>query len=271
MKKTIKLISIIVITLFALNACNKENPQNAVNEYVSLNKEGKSTSIKEYALDLIYPTHRPEGGVPKEVINTIDNFIANIDTEILSEEINKDNAKVELQVKGVNFIKEGIKINKERLDAINKGTYNPTEDITITFKKAIENGEIETRKRIINLTKVDKGWQVNKEDINKVILGVDKTMEMKLYLSEVSQGGELEAKELSIEDSLKYVKKILGDNIEEVKRVYEEEVGVDEVTYKVDKHLINVRYIYPYKTKGNETLNEYDKTKTYGIYFSLEK
>ena len=88
-------------------------------------------------------------------------------------------------------------------------------------------------------------------------------------LIESSYSSEENPKELTMEESLEYVKSVLPSGIQEVNKVFESEVGVTSVIYEVDGSKFEVRYMHPYKEDGN-MVDEYDLSKTVGIYFNKE-
>lgn len=90
--------------------------------------------------------------------------------------------------------------------------------------------------------------------------------DLKQKLKEKSYSSESNPKELTMEESLKYVKSVLPKGIEEVESKFEKEVGVTEVIYKCGDSKFEVRYMHPYKQDGN-MVDEYDLNKTVGISF----
>lgn len=105
---------------------------------------------------------------------------------------------------------------------------------------------------------------------NNTLNEVKKTenQEIEEKLSKASYSSELDPIQRTMEESVEYVKGILPQGVEEVDRNYESEVGVTEVTYKVDNLEFKVRYMHPYKENGNS--DEYDLNKTAGIDLALK-
>lgn len=86
------------------------------------------------------------------------------------------------------------------------------------------------------------------------------------YLSDISYGSEENPRDLTMEESISYVKSHIGEDIKEVNRIYIDNLGVMVVTYEQGNKIYKVRYINPYKTDENgNTGNEYDRTRTVGI------
>ena len=85
---------------------------------------------------------------------------------------------------------------------------------------------------------------------------------------ESSYSSEENPKELSMEESIDYVKGIIPNGSKEIENVYEKEVGVNQVIYEYEGQKIEVRYMHPYKEDGNN-VDEYDLNKTVGIYIGF--
>lgn len=92
--------------------------------------------------------------------------------------------------------------------------------------------------------------------------------ELERKLTQASYSSELEPIERSMEGSVLYVKEILPEDVKEIDRTYESEVGVTAVTYKVNNIEFEIRYMHPYKNNGNS--DEYDLSKTAGIALTLK-
>ncbi|CEQ23213.1 hypothetical protein [Paraclostridium sordellii] len=85
---------------------------------------------------------------------------------------------------------------------------------------------------------------------------------------ESSYSSEENLKELSMEESIDYVKGIIPKGSKEIKNVYEKEVGVNQVIYEYEGLKIQVRYMHSHKEDGNN-VDEYDLNKTVGIYIGF--
>ena len=85
---------------------------------------------------------------------------------------------------------------------------------------------------------------------------------------ESSYSSEENLKELSMEESIDYVKGIIPKGSKEIENVYEKEVGVNQVIYEYEGQKIEVRYMHPYKEEG-KNVDEYDLNKTVGIYIGF--
>lgn len=83
---------------------------------------------------------------------------------------------------------------------------------------------------------------------------------------DISYSSEVNPKELSMEKSIEYVKENTNQNIKEISRKYEDEVGVTEVKYESENKKYVVRYMHPYIEEGYITYQEYDLSKTVGIW-----
>ncbi|MGX4599999.1 hypothetical protein [Faecalimicrobium sp. JNUCC 81] len=120
--------------------------------------------------------------------------------------------------------------------------------------KNLENGN--------STTKVEKSNDKNAEKENKNI------QELKDKFKESSYSSESNPKELSMDESIDYAKKVIPENVKEISNKFEKEVGVTQKIYEYEDYEIEVRYMHPYKEDGNQ-VDEYDLSKTVGIYFNL--
>lgn len=116
---------------------------------------------------------------------------------------------------------------------------------------------------ISNQNSLNQSVEKNDED-NKH----QELLELADKFRESSYSSEENPKELSMEESIDYVKGIIPKGSKEIKNVYEKEVGVNQVIYEYEGLKIQVRYMHPYKEDGNN-VDEYDLNKTVGIYIGF--
>ena len=83
-------------------------------------------------------------------------------------------------------------------------------------------------------------------------------------LSAVSNYGESDPIERTMEESIEYTKRYLPKGIKEVKTSFDSEPGVTEVIYEYDGLYYRATYMHPFKEGGNN-VDEYDLEKTVGI------
>ncbi|WP_270505019.1 hypothetical protein [Paraclostridium sordellii] len=123
----------------------------------------------------------------------------------------------------------------------------------------------------------DKEENLDTSNQNSLNLSVEKNDEDNKYqelleladkFRESSYSSEENSKELSMEESIDYVKSIIPNDSKEIENVYEKEVGVNQVIYEYEGQKIEVRYMHPYKEDGNN-VDEYDLNKTVGIYIGF--
>ncbi|RGX05294.1 hypothetical protein [Paraclostridium sordellii] len=123
----------------------------------------------------------------------------------------------------------------------------------------------------------DKEENLDTSNQNSLNLSVEKNdednkhqelLELADKFRESSYSSEENLKELSMEESIDYVKSIIPNDSKEIENVYEKEVGVNQVIYEYEGQKIEVRYMHPYKEDGNN-VDEYDLNKTVGIYIGF--
>lgn len=123
----------------------------------------------------------------------------------------------------------------------------------------------------------DKEENLDTSNQNSLNLSVEKNdednkhqelLELADKFRESSYSSEENLKELSMEESIDYVKSIIPNDSKEIENVYEKEVGVNQVIYEYEGQKIEVRYMHPYKEEGNN-VDEYDLNKTVGIYIGF--
>lgn len=123
----------------------------------------------------------------------------------------------------------------------------------------------------------DKEENLDTSNQNSLNLSVEKNdednkhqelLELADKFRESSCSSEENPKELSMEESIDYVKSIIPNDSKEIENVYEKEVGVNQVIYEYEGLKIEVRYMHPYKEDGNN-VDEYDLNKTVGIYIGF--
>ncbi|MCH1967152.1 hypothetical protein [Paraclostridium sordellii] len=123
----------------------------------------------------------------------------------------------------------------------------------------------------------DKEENLDTSNHNSLNLSVEKNdednkhqelLELADKFRESSYSSEENLKELSMEESIDYVKSIIPNDSKEIENVYEKEVGVNQVIYEYEGQKIEVRYMHPYKEEGNN-VDEYDLNKTVGIYIGF--
>ncbi|CEN29853.1 Uncharacterised protein [[Clostridium] sordellii] len=123
----------------------------------------------------------------------------------------------------------------------------------------------------------DKEENLDTSNQNSLNLSVEKNdednkhqelLELADKFRESSYSSEENLKELSMEESIDYVKGIIPNDSKEIENVYEKEVGVNQVIYEYEGQKIEVRYMHTYKEEGNN-VDEYDLNKTVGIYIGF--
>ncbi len=169
MKKLVKLTTMMMMMSLFLVGCSPQKPGDEVISYFD-----ELTTIQT---EEIYEDPFDEAVVL---------FLSNIsDVEILSETINEDKTSASVQVKltGPNYVDI---IEKSMSDGMMKGFVNvfsgeeiSDQQIADIYIKNINDSQVEYREGYVNLTKIDKKWQVEEDDdLYSLIYSIDNMSEL---------------------------------------------------------------------------------------------
>ena len=99
-------------------------------------------------------------------------YLSKLDVKVLSEKIDGDKATVEVEVKGLNFAQLMVEVIQDNLANVFGGEQPTDDQLNAQLLEKVKNGKPQTRKGKINLTKSDKGWQINQdENLTSLVLG----------------------------------------------------------------------------------------------------
>lgn len=145
--------------------------------------------------------------------------------------------------------------------------YNPNE---LGYIWIVDKGIDNQEKLLSNLMKIDMesiktpNIEVDNNTIEE-LNNKDNNVGM-ISREDISYSSEIEPKLLTMKESLEYVRNNTEQNIKEINRSYEDEVGVTEVTYNSANEKYVVRYMHPYKITDEGVEDGYDLSKTAGIW-----
>ena len=91
-------------------------------------------------------------------------YLSKLDAKVLSENIDKDKATVEVELSGLNFSNIILEIVQESISNVFSGVEMSDEDMSNSILEKVKSGKVETRTGNITLSKVDKEWKINTDD-----------------------------------------------------------------------------------------------------------
>lgn len=171
MIKKIKLVCMALCTIFILTGCASQSPSDVVNQYFKEIKEGTNADVSKYLMESIEEqTNTVEN--TEEDNELIDVVFSKLDAKVLNENVDGDTATVEVELTGVNFGNIMLEVIQESIGNMFSGTESTEEDMTNLMLNKAKNSELQTRTGKINLSKVDKKWQIETdEDVMTLMLG----------------------------------------------------------------------------------------------------
>lgn len=176
-----KKLTILIITILSLGmmsvGCKSESPTDVVNSYFAQLKNGDSEQANEFIESAISQT---EEGTSNEAEEETDEtmeealklYLSKFDTKVLSEEIDGDNATVNVEINGPNFSNMMMEVIQESLADAFSGKEVDDEYMSRSFLDKVKSSKNEVRTGKINLTKEDKEWKIKSDDnIVSLMLG----------------------------------------------------------------------------------------------------
>lgn len=166
----------LVISIFLFAGCgNTPSPKKVTEDFFKDIKAGTSSKIGKEVLK-----HELAGkDIPPEIVSAVFDAISKMESEVVGETIDGDNATVDVKIKGVNFKKViGTSFKKLIPYAITSGNVSKEEKnkkMEEVFLQSLKEAPVEEKTGKINLTKEKDGWVVSKdENLLKVVFGVSK-------------------------------------------------------------------------------------------------
>lgn len=99
-------------------------------------------------------------------------YLSKIDAKAISEEVDGDNATVEVELNGPNFANMMMEIIQESLEAAFSGEEMDEDYMSKSLLEKVKSSENEVRTGKINLTKEDKSWKIKSDDnVMSLMLG----------------------------------------------------------------------------------------------------
>lgn len=179
-----KKLAILIITILSLGTilvgCKSESPTDVVNIYFEQLKKGDSEQANEFIESTISQTEEETSDDSDNVEDETDEvmeealklYLSKIDAKVLSEEIDGDNASVEVEINGPNFSNMMMEVIQESLADAFSGKEVDEDHMSRSFLEKVKSSKNEVRTGKVNLTKEDKNWKIKSDDnIVNLMLG----------------------------------------------------------------------------------------------------
>lgn len=167
--KKIKIMLMIVLSMAVVTGCGAKSPTEVVNHYFSEIKKGENADLANYLLENVELQNKEddkdkdEESDPK-MEEAMKIYLSKLDSKVLSEKIDGDEATVEVEVTGLNFSNIILEILQESLANVFTGNEMTDEDMSNSVLEKVKSGKVDTRTGTISLSKVDKEWKINTDD-----------------------------------------------------------------------------------------------------------
>ncbi|WP_297134562.1 hypothetical protein [Terrisporobacter sp.] len=179
-----KKLAILIITILSLGTilvgCKRESPTDVVNIYFEQLKKGDTEQANEFIESTISQTEEETSDASDNVEEETDEvmeealklYLSKIDAKVLSEEIDGDNASVEVEINGPNFSNMMMEVIQESLADAFSGKEMDEDYMSRSFLEKVKSSKNEVRTGKVNLTKEDKNWKIKSDDnIVNLMLG----------------------------------------------------------------------------------------------------
>ena len=179
-KKLVVLITIILSLSMMLVGCKIESPTDVVNSYFTQLKNGDSEQANEFIESAISQSEEETSDQTKEETEETDEimeeafklYLSKIDVKVLSEEVDGDNAVVEVEINGPNFSNMMMEVIQEALADAFSGKEMDDDYMSRSFLEKVKSSKNEVRTGKVNLTKEDKQWKIKSDDdVTNLMLG----------------------------------------------------------------------------------------------------
>lgn len=167
MKNKLKVMLIAILSMVALTGCSSVSPSKVVESYFNEIKLGENADVENYLSDAANSAEKNIDSEAEEdpVMNeAIKLYLEKLNVKTISENIDGENAKVEVEVSGLNFGKLIIEVLQESIASMFSGSEVADSEISTSFLEKVKISEVESRKGEVNLSKSDKEWKINVDD-----------------------------------------------------------------------------------------------------------
>ncbi len=169
MKNKLKIMIVALLSMVIVTGCGSKSPTEVVNDYFNEIKKGENAEVTEYLLENIESTEdstesNDETSQDPKIEEAMKLYLSKLDAKVLSENIDKDKATVEVELSGLNFSNIILEILQESISNVFSGVEMSDEDMSNSILEKVKSGKVETRTGNITLSKVDKEWKINTDD-----------------------------------------------------------------------------------------------------------
>ena len=172
MKNKLKIMIVALLSMVIVTGCGTKSPTEVVNDYFNEIKKGENAEVTEYLLENIESTEdstestesNDETSQDPKIEEAMKLYLSKLDAKVLSENIDKDKATVEVELSGLNFSNIILEIVQESISNVFSGVEMSDEDMSNSILEKVKSGKVETRTGNITLSKVDKEWKINTDD-----------------------------------------------------------------------------------------------------------
>lgn len=169
MKNKLKIMIVVLLSMVIVTGCGTKSPTEVVNDYFNEIKKGENAEVTEYLLENIESTEdstesNDETSQDPKIEEAMKLYLSKLDAKVLSENIDKDKATVEVELSGLNFSNIILEIVQESISNVFSGVEMSDEDMSNSILEKVKSGKVETRTGNITLSKVDKEWKINTDD-----------------------------------------------------------------------------------------------------------
>ena len=195
MKKRLVILIMTVLSLgIILVGCKSEKPSDVVNTYFEQIKSGDTEQATKFIENTISQTDKDSSQDPgnsdeknDEVMDEVMEdalkiYLSKIDAKVLSENIEGNNAFVEVEINGPNFSNMMMEVIQESIADAFSGKEVDEQYMSKSFLEKVKSCKNEVRTGKVNLIKEDKKWKIKSDD-NIVNLMLGKARNQDSFLS----------------------------------------------------------------------------------------
>ncbi|MGX4599566.1 hypothetical protein [Faecalimicrobium sp. JNUCC 81] len=172
MNNKLKLIIMMIGTIFMITGCTSESPSDVVDNYFNELKKGENAKVSEQFINSVNQAESNETKESKDMIEAFSIYMSKLDAKELSEKIDGDKASVEIELSGLSLGKIMLEVIQGSLENMFSAEENTSENIGKAFLDKTKLAKLETRTGVINLAKIDGKWKINEDqDLTTLIFG----------------------------------------------------------------------------------------------------
>lgn len=167
MRNKVRLMLIAMLSMFVITGCSSVSPTKVVEAYFSEIKSGENADVEKYLSEAANSAENDSDVEVEEdpkMNEAIAMYLEKLDAKCISENIDGENATVDVEIKGLNFGKIIVEVLQESISNLFSGSQVDDSEISTSFLEKVSTGEVESRTGKVNLSKADKEWKINVDD-----------------------------------------------------------------------------------------------------------